>query len=130
MLLPCEIVVKILLPPTRAALANILITKHGLKQVEVANLLEVSQPAISLYNRKMRGKAVSLERDEELKALIERLADLIAGKRIARKELILYFCEICKTARAKGILCQTHEALDPKFAIEKCDLCGTKLKCA
>ncbi|MCS7114151.1 MAG: hypothetical protein RMJ15_04685 [Nitrososphaerota archaeon] len=129
MLIPCEVAVKSLLPPTRAALANALINKRGFKQVEAAKLLEISQPAISLYNRKMRGKALNLESDKEIKALIEQLADSIAEKRLSREEFILKFCEICKTARAKGLLCQMHKTLDPKLAIEKCNLCKKELKC-
>lgn len=125
MLLPCEVAVKSLLPPTRAALANALIAKHGFKQVDAAKLLEVSQPAISLYNRKVRGKAISLENDKEIKEMIERLADSIAEKRLSRKEFALKFCEICKIARSKGLLCQIHKTLDPKFAMEKCELCNT-----
>ncbi|MGQ9544057.1 MAG: helix-turn-helix domain-containing protein [Candidatus Bathyarchaeia archaeon] len=38
-------------------IAKTLITKHNLTQVEAAKLLGISQPAISLYERKIRGKA-------------------------------------------------------------------------
>jgi predicted transcriptional regulator len=130
MLLLCEVAVKGLLPPTRAALAKELTTRHGFKQVEVAKLLGVSQPAISLYNRKMRGKALNLEKDEEIKKLIENLADSLVEKNMSHKDFILKFCEICKAARAKGLLCQMHKTLDPSFDVEKCDLCATELiKC-
>lgn len=130
MLLPCEVAVKSLLPPTRAALAKELTAKHGFKQVEAAKLLGVSQPAISLYNRKMRGKALNLEKDREIKKLIESLAGSLAGKSLSHKEFILKFCEICKVARAKGMLCQMHKNLDPSFDVEKCELCAAELiKC-
>jgi hypothetical protein len=36
MLLPCEVAVKTLLPPVRAAMAKHLMTKYDLKQVEAA----------------------------------------------------------------------------------------------
>ena len=130
MLLPCEIAVKSLLPPVRAALAKQLMTKHGLKQMDTAKLLGVSQPAISLYNRKMRGKALELEKDNEIKALIEGLADSLAKKDLSHKDFTLKFCEICKTARAKGLLCNMHKALDSTFDTEKCELCmNTQLNC-
>ncbi|MEM2911894.1 MAG: hypothetical protein QW146_05250 [Candidatus Bathyarchaeia archaeon] len=123
MLLLCEVAVKSLLPPARAALAKELITKHGFKQVEAAKLLGVSQPAISLYNRKIRGKALDLEKDKEIKKLIDGLAHSLAEKSLNQKEFILKFCEICRTARAKGLLCSMHKTLDPTFNIEKCELC-------
>ena len=129
MLLPCEVAVKNLFPPIRAALAKQLITHHGFKQVEAAKLLGVSQPAISLYYRKVRGKAIDLEKDAEIKILIEKLADSLAGKRLSHKEFILRFCEICRTARAKGLLCEIHRTLDSTFDTEKCELCRTTLKC-
>lgn len=130
MLLPCEIAVKSLLPPTRAAIAKELMTKHGFKQVEAAKLLGVSQPAISLYHRKIRGKALDLENDREIKKLIESFADSLAEKHLTQKEFILKFCEICRTARAKGLLCTMHKTLDPTFNIEKCELCMTEsIKC-
>ncbi|MEM2319009.1 MAG: hypothetical protein QW142_06315 [Candidatus Bathyarchaeia archaeon] len=125
MLLPCEVAVKGLLPPVRAALAKQLMTKHGLKQVEAARLLGVSQPAISLYNRKMRGKALDLEKDKTIEKLIEELADALAKGGVSHKDFTLKFCEICKAARAKGLLCSMHKILDPEFEIEKCHLCMT-----
>ncbi|PMB74030.1 hypothetical protein C0199_01670 [Candidatus Bathyarchaeota archaeon] len=130
MLLPCEVAVKSLLPPVRASLARQLMTKHGLKQIEAAKLLGVSQPAISLYNKKMRGKALDLEKDKEIKRLIEELANSLAKEGLSYKDFTLKFCEICRVTRAKGLLCNMHKALDPTFDIEKCELCmSTELKC-
>ncbi|MCS7124735.1 MAG: hypothetical protein NZ932_04915 [Candidatus Bathyarchaeota archaeon] len=129
MLLPCEVAVKGLLPPLRAALAKQLMTKHNLKQVEIAKLLGLSQPAISLYNRKMRGKALDLEKDKDLGRLIERLADALAKGGLPHKEFTLKFCEICKVARAKGLLCNMHKTLDPEFDTERCQLCTATLEC-
>ncbi len=130
MLLPCEVAVKSLLPPVRAALAKQLMAKHCLKQMEAAKLLGVSQPAISLYNKKMRGKALDLEKDKEIKMLIDGLADALAKKGLSHKDFTLKFCEICRVARAKGLLCTMHKALDPTFDTEKCELCmSPSLKC-
>ncbi|MEM2466659.1 MAG: hypothetical protein QXZ47_05150 [Candidatus Bathyarchaeia archaeon] len=123
MLLPCEVAVKSLLPPVRAALAKRLMTKHNLKQTKAAKLLGVSQPAISLYNKKMRGKALDLEKDGEIKGLIEELADFLAKEGLSHRDFTLKFCEICRAARGKGLLCNMHKALDPTFETEKCGLC-------
>ncbi len=123
MLAPCEIAVKCALPAVRAMIAKQLLTKNNLKQAEAAELLGVSQPAISLYSRKIRGKAINLERDQDVKVLVERLANTIAEKNLPRKEFIVKFCEICRTIRAKGLLCKMHKNFEP--SIEKdCELCS------
>ncbi|MBS7633475.1 hypothetical protein KEJ15_07680 [Candidatus Bathyarchaeota archaeon] len=102
-----------------------------MKQAEVAKLLGVSQPAISLYSRKMRGKAICLENQDEIEKLVENLADLLAKKELSSSEFIVMFCEICKAIRAKGLLCELHKVLDPTFDVEKCELCLTvsKISC-
>ncbi|MEM3459407.1 MAG: helix-turn-helix domain-containing protein [Candidatus Bathyarchaeia archaeon] len=131
MSLPCEVAVKCLLPPVRAMIAKTLTTKYNLTQTEAAKRLGISQPAISLYERKMRGKAINLENDPEITKLIENLAEALAKGDLSRKSFIQAFCEICKTIRFKGLLCQMHKTLDPAIDIEKCELCllTDALKC-
>jgi predicted transcriptional regulator len=125
MLVPCEVAIKCILPPIRAMIAKELMTKHNLKQAEAAKLLGVSQPAISLYNRKMRGKAVNLENDKDVKFLIENFAESLTKENLLHKDFISLFCEICRTVRAKGLMCKLHKAFDPTIDIEGCDLCAT-----
>jgi predicted transcriptional regulator len=124
MLLPCEVAVKCLLPSVRAMLAKELMAKHDVRQAEAAKLLGVSQPAISLYCREMRGKTINLENDQDIQRLIEQLAKLLAKGNLSHKEFIPKFCEICKTTRAKGLLCQMHKTFDPSIDIESCELCS------
>jgi hypothetical protein len=111
--------------------AKELMAKHNLKQAEAAKLIGVSQPAISLYYRKIRGKAIDLESDIEVKKLMENLADSLAGNGLSHKDFISKFCEICKTIRAKGLMCKIHKTFDPTIDIEKCELCRTtnSLRC-
>jgi len=123
MILPCEVAVKCVLPPLRAMLAKELVDKHKLKQADAAKLLGVSQPAISLYQRKIRGKAINLEKDPDITKLIEKLAASLAKGNLSHKEFIPTFCEICKTIRAKGLLCDLHRTFDPSIDVEKCQLC-------
>lgn len=122
---PCEVAVKCVLPVVRAMLAKELMAKYQLKQMEVAEILRVSQPAISLYCRKIRGRAIDLENDEDVGNLVRSVARALAANKLSRRDLIPKYCEICKTVRAKGLLCELHKAFDPTINIEACELCCT-----
>jgi predicted transcriptional regulator len=75
MSVPCEVAVKCVLPVVRAMVAKELKGSNGLRQVDVARLLRVSQPAISLYQRDMRGRAIDLENDQEIQQLVSKMAE-------------------------------------------------------
>jgi predicted transcriptional regulator len=124
MLVPCEIAVKCLLPAIRAIIAKELTAAYKLKQAEAAKLLGVSQPAISLYYRRIRGKAINLEKDQEVMKLIKEFAEfMVHSNPMSHKEFIQKLCEICKLIRAKGLMCDLHKIFDPQIDVEKCELC-------
>jgi predicted transcriptional regulator len=111
-------------------IAKELTTKHQLKQTDAAKLLGVSQPAISLYYRKIRGKAIDLENDQDITNQIENMAKTLANGKPPRKQLIPMYCETCRTIRAKGLLCKLHKTMDPTIETEGCDLCTSSFtKC-
>jgi predicted transcriptional regulator len=105
-------------------IAKELMTKHCLKQVEAARLLGISQPAISLYRRKIRGKAIDLERDRDVRILIKKLAESLVKGTTSHEDFILAFCEICRTIRAKGLMCKLHGVFDPAIDVQNCALCS------
>lgn len=123
MLLPCEVAIKGILPPVRAMIAKELVTKHNLRQTKAAKILGVSQPAISLYIGKNRGKAIDLENDPEIKKSVENMANLLVKNESSPSEFIQKFCEVCKEIRAKGLMCQLHKTFDPSIDIEQCEVC-------
>jgi len=131
MLVPCEVAVKCVLPVVRAMIANELMVKYNLKQAEVAKILGLSQPAVSLYHRKMRGKAITLENDAEVMKLVEDFAASLAQNNLSHRDFILTFCRICQVIRAKGLLCEMHKTFDPLVDIDKCRICLplTQLPC-
>ncbi len=119
--------VKIVLPVVRAMVANELVSERNLNQADAAKLLGVSQPAVSLYQQKLRGNAISLENDEEIASLVTKYADLLANGSPGQSEKLGSFCEICRTICSKGYLCSIHKSLDPTFDIEACNFCRTSL---
>lgn len=131
MLTPCEVAVKIALPSVRAMVANELMSKHNLNQAEAAKLLGISQPAVSLYQQKLRGNSINLENDDEVKGLVAKHAAFLANDAPSYTEKLASFCEICSIIRSKGYLCSIHKSFDPAADLEKCDFCkaGNALVC-
>ena len=125
MLTPCEVAVKCALPSVRAMVANELMTNHNLRQAETAKLLGISQPAISLYQQKLRGNSINIGSDPEISALVAQHAIALVNGTHTQRDTFLSFCTICKAIRSKGFLCKIHKAFDPTVDIEKCDFCWT-----
>ncbi len=123
MSVPCEVAVKCVLPVIRAMIAKELTTKYELKQAEAAALLGVSQPAISLYDRRIRGNAINLDHNTEVRKIVRLTAESLAENRFSHTQLSQVYCEACRTIRAKGLLCELHKAFDPDIDIKECDLC-------
>jgi uncharacterized protein len=123
MSVPCEVVVKCVLPVVRAMVARRLMLTHGFRQVEAARVLGVSQPAISLYSRNIRGKAIDLANDRDIPVLIANMARSLAEGSTSRRNVVLMYCQICRAIRAKGLMCELHKAWDPSVEVEKCRLC-------
>jgi len=125
MSMPCEVSVKCVLPAVRAMLAKELVKTKRMKQADVAHILKVSQPAVSLYTRRIRGTAISLENDKDISKLVRNFAASMSKNSLSSRDTILKYCEICKTIRAKGLLCKLHKAFDASIDIETCELCRT-----
>jgi predicted transcriptional regulator len=123
MLTPCEVAVKCALPSVRAMMASELMSKHSLNQAQAAELLGVSQPAISLYQKKLRGNSLDLWNDAEIAASVVKHAEFLVNGNGESKNTLGWFCEICKTLRAKGYLCKIHKDLDPTVNLDDCDFC-------
>jgi uncharacterized protein len=103
--------------------ATELMNKHSLKQVQAAKLLGISQPAISLYQKKLRGNSLDLWSDPDITASVAKQAEFLVNGVADTKNNLTWFCGICKTLRAKGYLCKIHKDLDPAMDIDNCDFC-------
>ncbi len=93
---PCEAASKTIVPTIRHYLIKELIEKYGLVQSKVAEILGITQPAVSQYLRMKRGKRI-IEIDEKIKEEISKLAAEIGlGKKLnVEKEI----CRICRMIR-------------------------------
>ncbi len=94
----CEEFVLNHLPGIRSLIAKLLSEKYSLTQNQIAEKMNLSQPAVSHYLRKARGKGVeALEKNETVMKKIEEITAEIAKENLDEKKLSSFLCEICKT---------------------------------
>ncbi len=92
----CEIFVREHLPSIRSVLSNHLINS-GLTQQEAADRLYLSQAAVALYKKQVRGKRVKeLEEKPEVRKRLEELAGILLSKSLMEDELEKEYCGLCK----------------------------------
>ncbi|MDH7478287.1 MAG: helix-turn-helix domain-containing protein [Candidatus Bathyarchaeota archaeon] len=123
MIIPCEIAVKSVIPAVKALIAKQLLEKHGLKQEKVAEILGISQSAVSKYTRKVRGYAVKIDGIEEIEPLIEKMTRLLEDGTYQRREFLKVFCQTCMVVRKTGIMCQFCQKTEPKITMKNCGFC-------
>jgi len=103
---PCELMVKTIIPCIRAVVARELVLNYGMTQVKVAEILGVTQGAVSQYVRGYRGSSVDLEKVPEIRKLLDKLVDGLATGKLREEEVMRLVCEICDTARKRGVFCR------------------------
>ncbi|RBQ22593.1 hypothetical protein ALNOE001_18400 [Candidatus Methanobinarius endosymbioticus] len=115
---PCEIVVWYLIPGIRSVLAKKLFNL-GMKQKEISNILNITQPAVSQYLSDKRGNEVGFS--DEILAMIKNLAHDLKDSELEKIDIIPRICEICRKTKAEDILCMTHKEKD--IVPEGCKAC-------
>lgn len=108
---PCEIVVWYVIPAIRSELAKELLNL-GMKQKDVSEIMDITQPAVSQYITDKRGSGIKL--DDNVKSMIHEFANELATGEATKADLISRTCKICKNVRTIDVL----EQLD----INKSDL--------
>ena len=129
MLLPCEVAVKSLVPSIRSAIARELTQTYGLKQKDVANLLGVTQTAVSKYTRHVRGAVLEIEEVEEVQPMIREIVVSLANGHMSKYELAAKFCVACQIIRRKRLMCELCKISDPSIDIQQCFLCHSDNHC-
>jgi predicted transcriptional regulator len=123
MLLPCEVGVKTVLPAIRAEMARGLVEKHGMKEQQAAEILGLSQSAISRYATKNRGNIITIKDVPEVQALIDKMLNLLLLEKPQMLEILKLFCETCQVIRQKGLMCQFCQQKTPAPSAETCAFC-------
>ena len=111
---PCEIVVWYVIPAIRSELAKDLLAL-GMKQKDVSELMDITQPAVSQYITDKRGSGVVLS--SNVKEMVNELHNGEAKK----TEIIGRTCSICKHIEIGDVLKQLN--IDKNDLDEDCQGC-------
>jgi predicted transcriptional regulator len=89
----------------------------------VANLLGVTQTAVSKYTRHVRGIVLKIEEIEEIQPTLKEVSTSLANKRMSKYELVAKFCIVCEIVRRKGLMCELCKLSDPSIEVQQCLVC-------
>src|ERR1035441_3780559 len=123
LILPCEVGVKTVLPAVKAIMARSIVEKHGLNEKQTADLLGLSQSAVSRYVGRGRGNLLNIEGTSEVLALIDQMVNHLIKAPDNKTEILKLFCQTCTTIREKGLMCPTCQKQMPREWAEKCFFC-------
>ena len=116
---PQEIEVWYVLPAVRKELVRAL-KVAGHSQKKIAELLNVTESAISQYLKEKRGKTADLSQD--VKDFVDKAALKIKDKTTAYRQIQ----DICKYIKESKALCQIHAGFEE--GLDVCDICYIKTK--
>ncbi len=120
---PCEIAVKSIIPSLRALITKMLVEKHGLTQDQAAEILGISQSAVSKYSNKVRGYAAKVADVEEIHPMIDRITTLLLTEKCERTQYMAFFCQICVSVRKSGLMCNFCYDKKPAIEMQECRFC-------
>jgi len=122
LILPCEVAVRSVIPAIRAQIAKEL-EEQGLSQDQVAEILGVSQSAVSKYSRNVRGRAIKVDDIEEIQPFIDEIVIILLDGKRQSVELLQLFCQACMAVRRTRVMCRLCQKSDPKIKLEECTFC-------
>lgn len=111
------------MPAVKAVMARSIVEKHGLNEKQTADLLGLSQSAVSRYMSKERGNALELDSSAEALALIEKMVAFIIKEPENKTEILKLFCRACAIIRRSGLMCPSCQKEMPPGWADKCFFC-------
>lgn len=100
---PCEIVVWYVIPAIRSELAKELLNL-GMKQKDVSELMDITQPAVSQYITDKRGSGVKLP--DNVRKMVRDFAGELYEGTADKSDLISRVCVICKHVKTEDVIDQ------------------------
>ncbi len=128
MLTPCEVAVKTVSPAIRALLARKLLERYAMKETKVADILGITQSAVSKYHKNVRGTTVPIEKVPEVQTIVNQMITLLVAQPIQtpqQMELMRLFCQACTIIRSNGLMCPLCQQ-NQRPSIDGCNFCLPK----
>jgi len=122
LLLPAEIESKVTIPLVRALVAKKLVKEKMFTQEQVANVLGVTQAAVSNYLRGVRGLSVELKENPVIINWVNLITDEILSNK-PKEEIAKKINEAVEDIRRQRMLCEIHKKLEPEIDVESCKVC-------
>ena len=126
MLLPSEVEAKIIIPALRSILAKKLSTEYALEEKVIANILGITQPAVSNYVRDIRGDKNFINKVldiDEITSKINGVARDLATSKAQTPSAMSMLIELCDFIRNSLLICEAHHLIELDINEEICEQC-------
>lgn len=117
MKIPCEVVVKDILPMIRRELSITLVKKYGLSQTTVAHHLDITDAAVSQYLRAKRGNSLDCAKYSQYPDFMKEL-DNSAMRIVAGDDVFTELCRLCGFVKSSGLLAEVY--MEQTGSMPKC----------
>ena len=118
--MPQEIEVWYLIPAIRKELAKIFISKYEMSQKEIADILGLTESAVSQYLKDKRGNQLKFNLNE--RKIINKTAKKISED---KNNSIKHLYNLCNSLKNTETICDLHRKHNPKIS-KDCDFCSMK----
>jgi len=123
LLLPDEIASKSVIPAIRAMVVRRLVDRYGMTQQQAAQLLGITQPAVSKYVNNKRGVAIKLEGIAQVDRATNKIAALLVSGRAEQLQIMSKLNEVSVNVRKSRLMCDLHRRLEPGLNLGRCRIC-------
>ncbi|HLI45906.1 MAG TPA: helix-turn-helix domain-containing protein [Geobacterales bacterium] len=122
-LMPDEIISRAVYPMIRAMIAKRLIEKYNYNQKEVADILGITQAAVSYYLSDKRAVIKQFYVSNELEVKVNELADSFVRGKIDRDQLVIGIVKIVDYMTKTKALCSIHQVYEKDLRVNECNIC-------
>jgi len=102
-----------------------LVDRYGMTQQQAAQLLGITQPAVSKYMNNKRGVAIKLEGIAQVDRAANKIAALLVSGKAEQLQIMSKLNEVSIHVRKSRLMCDLHRRLEPGVNLGRCRICET-----
>ncbi len=100
-----------------------LVDQYGMTQQQAAQLLGITQPAVSKYMNYKRGIAIKLEGISQVDRAANKIAALLVSGKAEQLQIMSKLNEASMHVRKSRLMCDLHRRLEPGLNLGSCRIC-------